>query len=67
MEMIEVQSSAIARIGYENKILRIEYHSGGCYDYQDVPEAVYESLMRSKSLGSFVAKYIQGVFKYIKL
>lgn len=67
MEMIEVQSSAIARIGYENMTLRIEYHSGGVYDYHDVPEAVYDSLMRAKSLGSFIAKRIQGVFNYTKL
>lgn len=67
MEMIEVQSSAIARVGYENKTLRIEYHSGGGYDYHDVPEPVYDSLMRSKSLGRFILKYVQGVFEYTKL
>jgi KTSC domain len=51
----EVQSSAIAKIGYSKRrhILEIEFVNGAVYRYFDVPLSVYHDLMSAKSKARF--------------
>lgn len=53
MEMIPVESSRIATIGYdkENQILRVKFHRGGTYEYQPVFEYQYDMLVKAESVG----------------
>jgi hypothetical protein len=67
MEMVEVKSSNIKAIGYDGTTLRIEFKGGGFYDYQDVPEVVFESLMESDSKGGFFHKEIKDNYKFNKV
>lgn len=48
-----VTSSAIAAIGHDpaTKTLRIEFTSGGTYDYQNVSTLEHEKLLAAKSIG----------------
>jgi hypothetical protein len=65
MKRVEVQSSNIKSIGYSkpNKSMDIEF-SGGVYRYQNVPPAIFESLMASESKGKFVNENVKGYFIY---
>lgn len=62
---IRVKSSNLYAVGYnkETRKLQIEFREGGVYEYDDVPENVYESLMRAESKGQFAGAYIYSSYK----
>ncbi len=59
--MHAVESSAVARIGYdpEAKEAYVEYLGGGLYAYEGVPAAVFEELRSAESKGTFVNEVIK--------
>ena len=69
MERIQVESTTIQDIGYEGEamILEIGFKSGGVYQYFDVPQTVYEELMRSDSKGKFLHANIKNNYRYTRL
>ena len=67
MIMQSVSSSNLALVGYENKTLRIEFHSGGIYDYYNVLESVYLDLMNASSKGEYHAQFIKYNYEYAKI
>ncbi len=67
MNMIPVSSSNIHSVGYEGTTLRVLFHSGGLYEYYDVPQSAYASLMNSASKGGYLAAHIKGVYRYKRI
>ena len=59
--MQTVESSAVARIGYdaEAKEAYVEFLSGGLYAYEGVPAGVFEELANAESKGTFVNAVIK--------
>lgn len=55
MNMIPVNSSNLSAVGYDGSTLRIQFHSGGLYDYSGVPESVYIGLMNAASSHSLLS------------
>ena len=66
MDMIPVQSSTIASVGYNtrSKVLRIEFLTGAVYDYRDVPEDTYKSLLEAQSKTQYHKNFISMRFRY---
>jgi hypothetical protein len=67
MERTSVNSSNIASIGYDGRsqTLEVEFNSGSIYQYFQVPESLYQGLMRASSHGSYFDAYIKkGRFAY---
>ncbi len=64
-----VSSSNISSIGYdpESRTLEIEFHSGGVYQYFNVPESIYNALMSASSQGSYFHHYIKGQYRWTKI
>jgi hypothetical protein len=62
MERTPVRSSNIRSVGYDlaSRMLEVEFHSGGLYDYSGVPETIYQGLMRAASKGSYFQDHIKG-------
>ena len=62
LNRIPVQSSNLRSVGYDPKtrILEIEFHSGGVYQYSGVSEFEYEALMNASSKGSYFAHNIKN-------
>jgi hypothetical protein len=69
MQRQNVSSSDIKSIGYdrESHILEIEFHSGGIYQYFNVPVVVYENLMSASSHGEFFHQNIKDVYQFSKI
>lgn len=69
MERIGVSSSNVGAIGYEasTATLEVEFNNGSVYQYQGVPQEVYESLMQADSKGTFLNSRVKGNYTYIKL
>ena len=69
MEIKQVKSSNIFGVGYdkEKSKLRICFKNITMYDYEEVPEEMYNKLLASKSIGSFFNQNIAKQFKYSKV
>jgi hypothetical protein len=59
-----VQSSNLRSVGYDElqKILEIEFNSGGIYQYSNVPREIYSNLINASSKGKFFAHSIKDRF-----
>ena len=60
-KMHPVESSAVARIGYDAAAEEayVEYIGGGLYVYEGVPVGVFEELANADSKGTFVNAVIK--------
>lgn len=69
MEMQFVESSNVERIGYDNgsSTLRVEFKTGGTYDYFGVPEDIFENLRHASSVGGYLASAIKGSYPFSKI
>lgn len=69
MDRQSVSSSNIRSIGYDSKsqTLEIEFHSGGIYQYFNVPESIHNALMSVSSYGSYFHHHIKDQYKWAKI
>jgi hypothetical protein len=69
MDRTPVQSSNLRSVGYDpvRRILEIEFHDGGVYQYQSVDPSVYNGLMSAGSHGSFFHAYVKNIYPYRKV
>ena len=62
-----VYSSNLSSVGYENGVLEIHFHSGGIYQYDNVPRSVYEALLAAPSKGKYFHKHIKDNYRPTRL
>lgn len=69
MERKPVSSSNIKSIGYNEskKLLGIEFNNGSIYEYYNLPEESYFSLMGATSQGKYFNKYIKNIYDFKKV
>lgn len=68
MQMISVDSSNVAAVGYDadNNILQVQFNNGSTYQYFDVPEHIFVGLRDAASVGGYLVTNIKGVYRYSK-
>jgi hypothetical protein len=66
VQMTDVASSALRRVGYEpkGKRLAVEFRDGMIYEYRPVPKNIYDDLMASESKGQFFEDHIKLRYIY---
>jgi KTSC domain len=63
MVLIEVNSSAIAAVGYDGQNLYIEFQSGPkVYEYPNVPDYIFTGLIESSSPGAYYHENVHGKY-----
>lgn len=67
MNMTNVESSNVLAVGYDNGTLEVHFHSGGKYQYFDVPASVYENFLNADSKGKFLHYNIKNKYRYRRL
>ena len=69
MNRIPVSSSNIRSIGYDaqSATLEVEFDSAEVYQYFNVPEHLYQSLINASSKGKFLNDYIGYSYRYQKV
>ena len=69
MNRTPVSSSNVASVGYDPNTLtlEVEFKDGLVYQYFDVPETVYQELMRASSVGQFMHANIRNNYRYTKV
>jgi hypothetical protein len=64
MNLMPVNSSAIAAVGYDGHTLAVQFHtSDTIYCHHGVPYSIYADLMQSQSMGAFYNRYIRGRYR----
>jgi hypothetical protein len=68
MLMIAVQSSTIARVGYDSatKDLAIDFVNGNRYTYHDVPIETWSALMKAPSPGRYFGEQIRDAYSFTR-
>lgn len=66
MQRTPVTSSDIRSIGYDasTQTLEVEFHSGGMYQYDGVPENEYRNLMAASSHGQYFNAHIKNAYQW---
>lgn len=69
MERTPVSSETIRSVGYDtdSSILEIEFNNSGVYQYADVPESEFGSLMAADSKGKYFNRNIKTRYSCVKL
>lgn len=64
-----VSSSNLLSVGYDSSssILEIAFHSGGVYQYYNVPQSIYIALLNAPSKGKYFHHYIKKIYRYRKV
>jgi hypothetical protein len=69
--MQPVTSSQIASVGYnpDTRKLRVEFnHKGSLYEYDDIPQEIFDQLVSAPSVGSYFGAAVKNAgFVYRKL
>ncbi len=60
MNLKKVNSSMVYAIGYDpkSKTLEVVFRSGKAWAYEEVPKKVYQELLKSESIGSYIRENI---------
>lgn len=58
MEMINVSSSNVSAIGYEDSIIQVRFKNGSVYQYFGCSESLFQSFLNASSKGIFVHQYL---------
>jgi hypothetical protein len=63
---IPVTSSSIASVGYRGRerVLEVRFKRGAVYEYLDVPEDVFVSLLTADSMGRFFNQAVRSCFEH---
>lgn len=69
MQKYSVASSNVRSIGYDpaTATLEVEFLSGSIYQYYDVPENVYDQLMKAGSKGRFLHYQVKNAYPYSRV
>jgi len=64
MELIKVDSSMIYAFGYDKQqqVLEVVFKRNGVYRYRNVPNEVYQQLLKSDSKGSYMRDLIIDMY-----
>lgn len=69
MQRYTVASSNIASVGYDSatETLEVEFLNGSIYQYYNVPENMYDQLIKASSKGRFLHTYIKNAYPYSRI
>ncbi len=57
-------TSNLADFEYKSQVLKVTFFDGSCYEFFDVPKAVYVKLVNADSPGRFARRHIYNTFVY---
>ncbi|WP_341702605.1 KTSC domain-containing protein [Ferrovibrio sp.] len=62
MKMQPIKSSNLKAVGYdaESKTLRVEFGSGGAFDYAGIDQKMFDKFLKADSQGKFFHAHIKG-------
>lgn len=64
MNRVNVQSTDIRSVGYENGVLEIEFLNGGVYQYPNVPREAFLYMINNPHPGTYFHRNIKPYYPY---
>lgn len=61
--MKTVESTALDDVGYKGNVLYVKFKGNGWYEYPNVPQELFEKLLRAESRGAFLNKVIKPQYQ----
>lgn len=62
-----VVSTNVRAVGYCDGILEVEFLTGSIYHYYSVPFEAYRQMVSYPHPGTFLARYIKGLYSYRRI
>jgi len=66
-DLTEVDSSNVAKVGWKEQTLIIQFQNGSTYAYWGVKETIYQALIAAESKGKYVNQVIKADYESLKL
>lgn len=57
----------VLRYNFDTSTLEVSFHSGGVYQYFDVPQHEWENFKLAESKGKFLHNNIKGHYRYSRV
>ncbi len=69
MERQPVKSTNVKSVGYDavEKVLEVEFKSGGVYQYAEVQPEIYADLLKAESIGRYVSQVVRAGRRGLKI
>lgn len=69
VEMIQVRSSNIAKIGYDeqNEIVHVQFLNDTEYIYKGVSQYAFDGLLNAPSIGSYLNRNFKNFYPYERI
>ena len=69
MQQNNVASTNLKSVGYDcdTETLEVEFLRGSVYQYYNVPQNIFEQLMREGSKGKFLFNFIRNAYPYSRV
>jgi hypothetical protein len=67
ISLTPIKSSNIAKLGWHDGVLHVEFSNGGLFSYAGVTNQLYDELLNAKSIGAHFAKHVRPKYKGTKL
>jgi len=64
---MQVSSSHIDDVDWEDGILTVTFKDGGKYNYADVPEGIFMEMISAPSVGQFFRANVKGMYEHTKV
>ena len=65
--MVDVKSSNIQSLGYDNRGLFVRFIGGVAYHYPEAPKILFDELVQSESVGKEFSAKVRGKFTHRRL
>lgn len=67
IQLTPVKSSNIAKLGWNDGVMHVEFNNGGLFSYPGVTNQKYNDLLAAKSIGKHFDQFIRPKYKGTKL
>jgi hypothetical protein len=66
MDRLTVDSTSIAEVGYDvdTETMEVKFKFGTVYQYKNVPQNVFRSLLTAESVGSYFTEQVKGTYEH---
>jgi len=64
---MQVESSHISDVEWDEGVMTVTFKDGGTYNYYDVPVGIYQEMVAAPSVGRFFKDNVKGAFEYERI
>ena len=67
MNRVNVVSTNLLSVGYENKVLEVEFRNRTIYQYFGVPQEIYDHLISFTHPGRYFSRFVKNRYRCLRV